>query len=147
MALLLSSRTKFFARQLNSRFTVACYTYVHALGLQRPLAAERRIELCNIQVIPIPVYTEAAAGVPGHRNSPPSHCQADLRDLSKSEEFCEGVADRCQQAASFAFNNLSTEGSSSHKDRLQSHQVHLTMLQYYTRMQYTVIQKIHTYTK
>jgi len=31
--------------------------------------------------------------------------------------------------------------------RLQSHQVHLTMLQYYTYMQYTVIQKIHTYTK
>jgi len=29
--------------------------------------------------------------------------------------------------------------------RLQSHQVHLTMLQYYTFMQYTVIQKIHTY--
>jgi len=33
----------------------------------------------------------------------------------------------------------STEGSSSPKDRLQSHQVHLTMLQYYTCMQYTVI--------
>jgi len=32
------------------------------------------------------------------------------------------------------------------KIRLQSHQVHLTMLQnYYT--QYTVIHKIHTYTK
>jgi len=30
----------------------------------------------------------------------------------------------------------STEGSSSPKDRLQSHQVHLTMLQYYTCMQY-----------
>jgi len=28
--------------------------------------------------------------------------------------------------------------------RLQSHQVHLTMLQYYTCMQYTDIQKIHT---
>jgi len=43
----------------------------------------------------------------------------------------------------------STEGSSSPKDTLQSHQVHLTMLQYYTCMQYTVIQKIHTgtYTK
>jgi len=41
----------------------------------------------------------------------------------------------------------STEGSSSPKDRLQSHQVHLTVLQYYTCMQYTVIQKIHTYTK
>ena len=31
----------------------------------------------------------------------------------------------------------STEGSSSHKDRLQSHQVHLTMLQY-TCIQYTI---------
>ena len=31
--------------------------------------------------------------------------------------------------------------------RLQSHQVHLIMLQYYTCMQYTVMQKIHTYTK
>jgi len=30
--------------------------------------------------------------------------------------------------------------------RLQSQQVHLTMLQYY-RMQYTLIHKIHTYTK
>jgi len=30
----------------------------------------------------------------------------------------------------------STEGSSSPKDRLQSHQVHLTVLQYYTCMQY-----------
>jgi len=30
--------------------------------------------------------------------------------------------------------------------RLQSHQVHLTMLQYYN-MQCTVIHKIHTYTK
>jgi len=30
----------------------------------------------------------------------------------------------------------STEGSSSLKDRLQSHQVHLTMLQAYTRIQY-----------
>jgi len=29
----------------------------------------------------------------------------------------------------------STEGSSSPKDRLQSHQVHLTMLQFYTCMQ------------
>jgi len=38
-----------------------------------------------------------------------------------------------------------TEGSSSPKDRLQPHQVHLTMLQYYTCMQYTDIQKIHTY--
>ena len=41
----------------------------------------------------------------------------------------------------------STEGSSSPKDRLQSHQVHIIVLQYYTCMQYTVIQKIHTYTK
>jgi len=41
---------------------------------------------------------------------------------------------------------MSTEWSSSPKDRLQSHQVHLTMLQYYTCMQYTDIQKIHTYT-
>jgi len=39
------------------------------------------------------------------------------------------------------------KGSRSPKDRLQSHQVHLTMLQYYTWMQYTVTQKIHTYTK
>jgi len=39
----------------------------------------------------------------------------------------------------------STEGSSSPKGRLQSHQVHLAMLQYYTCMQYTIIQKIHTY--
>jgi len=30
--------------------------------------------------------------------------------------------------------------------RLQSHQVHLTMLQYYN-MQYTVMHKIRTYTK
>jgi len=29
----------------------------------------------------------------------------------------------------------STEGNSSPKDRLQSHQVHLTVLQYYTSMQ------------
>jgi len=36
----------------------------------------------------------------------------------------------------------STEGSSSPKDRLQSHQVHLTMLQYYN-MQYTVKHRIH----
>jgi len=35
----------------------------------------------------------------------------------------------------------STEGSSVLRTRLQSHQVHLTMLQYYTCMQYTVIQK------
>ena len=33
----------------------------------------------------------------------------------------------------------STEGSSSPKNSLQSHQVHLNMLQYYTCMQYTVI--------
>jgi len=33
----------------------------------------------------------------------------------------------------------STEGSSSPKDRLQSHQVHLTMLQTYAYIQYTVI--------
>ena len=33
----------------------------------------------------------------------------------------------------------STEGSSSPKDRLQSHQVHLTMLQSYACIQYTVI--------
>jgi len=39
----------------------------------------------------------------------------------------------------------STKGSSSPEDRLQSHQVHLTVLEYYTCiMQYTVIQKIHT---
>jgi len=36
----------------------------------------------------------------------------------------------------------STEGSSSPKDRLQFHQVHLTMLQYYN-MQYTVKHRIH----
>ena len=30
--------------------------------------------------------------------------------------------------------------------RLQSHQIHLTMLQYYN-MQYAVIREIHTYTK
>ena len=40
----------------------------------------------------------------------------------------------------------STEGSSNPKDRLQSHQVHLTMIQYYN-MQYTVMHKIHTYIK
>jgi len=39
----------------------------------------------------------------------------------------------------------STEGRDSSKKRLQSHQVHLTMLQYYTCMQYTIIQKTHTY--
>jgi len=33
----------------------------------------------------------------------------------------------------------STEGSSSPKDRLESHQVHLTMLQSYICLQYTVI--------
>jgi len=38
---------------------------------------------------------------------------------------------------------VSKQGSSSPKDRLQSHQVHLTMLQYYTCMQYTVIHVIH----
>ena len=38
----------------------------------------------------------------------------------------------------------STEGSSSPKHRLQSHQVHLTMLQYYTCMQCT---QNNTYTK
>jgi len=32
----------------------------------------------------------------------------------------------------------STEGSSSPKDRLQSHEVHLTVLQYYTCMQCAV---------
>jgi len=32
----------------------------------------------------------------------------------------------------------STEGSSSPKDKLQSNRVHLTMLQCYTCMQYTV---------
>jgi len=32
------------------------------------------------------------------------------------------------------------------KDRFQHHEVHLTMLQYYTRMQYTVTQKNNTYT-
>jgi len=31
--------------------------------------------------------------------------------------------------------NQSTEGSSSPKDRPESHQVHLTVLQYYTCMQ------------
>ena len=41
----------------------------------------------------------------------------------------------------------SNEGSSNPNDRLQSHQVHLSVLQYYTCMQYTVIQKIDTYTK
>ena len=38
----------------------------------------------------------------------------------------------------------STEGSSSPKDKLQSHQVHLTMLQTYTCMQYTIIHIIYT---
>jgi len=38
----------------------------------------------------------------------------------------------------------STEGSSSPKDMLQSHQVHVTMLQYYTCMQCT---QNNTYTK
>jgi len=37
----------------------------------------------------------------------------------------------------------STEGSSSSKDRLQSHQVHLTMLQTYTCIQYIIIHIIH----
>jgi len=36
-----------------------------------------------------------------------------------------------------------TEGSSSPKDRLQSHQIHLTMLQTYACMQYTVINVMH----
>jgi len=36
----------------------------------------------------------------------------------------------------------STEGSSSPKDRLQSHQVHLTVLQTYACIQYTVIHNI-----
>jgi len=38
------------------------------------------------------------------------------------------------------------EGSSSPKDRLQSQQVHLTMLQYYTCMQYTLSEKRPTLT-
>jgi len=41
----------------------------------------------------------------------------------------------------------STEGSSSPKDRLQSQQVHLTMLQTYTCMQYTIIHIIYTKTR
>jgi len=33
------------------------------------------------------------------------------------------------------------------RTRLQSHEVHLTVLQYYTCMQYTVIHAMHTDTK
>jgi len=42
---------------------------------------------------------------------------------------------------------VSKHWSSSPMDRLQSHQVNLTMLQYYTCMQYSDTQKINTYTK
>jgi len=38
----------------------------------------------------------------------------------------------------------STEGSSGPKDKLQSHQAHLTMLQSYTCMQYTVVHVIQS---